>query len=115
MSEPLRLKLLVDDPEKFEIKGALPTQNIYEIFQRTVDIGLEELENRVNESLERVLNLLSRATLESNDYEVNSVRFTLRIDASGEVSLVSLAKGSLGGQTGLEFTLTRKQLQPDKA
>jgi hypothetical protein len=109
MSEQQRtIRILVDSFEDIQVRGALP-QGLGEGLQRVVDVGLETLERGIDDTLRSLFLVLGNSALESEQFEVDGVRFTLRVDASGGVSLASLVKGSLGAQSGLEFNIARRK------
>jgi hypothetical protein len=105
MSENLRV--LVDDDAP-KIKGALPLPGLESLSQRVVELSGDALRASINGALQNVLSVISDVTQESESHVVSQVSFSLMFDASGEVSLVSLAKGSVKGSSGLQFTITRK-------
>lgn len=109
MAKEQSIRILVDDFEEIKVKGALP--GVAKAAYKAVDISAESLNTRVKKMLEQVFSLLSNMSLQTEDFEVDKIRFVLHIDASGEVSLVSLAKGSLGVKSGLEFTILRRRCE----
>ncbi|MBI3242349.1 MAG: hypothetical protein HYZ49_08660 [Chloroflexi bacterium] len=109
MSQKDTIRVLTDDFSNLEVKGALPGLGIDKALQVAVDVGRDSLKKSIDEILEEILHILSNAPLESDKLEVSEIKFTLSVNSSGEVSLVSLAKGSLGGQTGLEFTIVKRR------
>jgi hypothetical protein len=105
MNETLRI--LVDE-EAPKMKSALGLPGLDTVGQRVVELGGDALRASVGNALQSVLSLLSDVSQENGTHVVSEVSFSLTFDASGEVSLVSLAKGALKGSTGLQFTITRK-------
>lgn len=110
LSEQRTIRILVEDfdddqSNDTEGKGALPGLNLG---NRVLDIRRDILQKRVSRALEDVFYVLSNVTLDAEDFKVDEVRFTLNINTSGEVSLVSLAKGSVSCQTGIEFSIVRR-------
>jgi hypothetical protein len=74
---------------------------------KVVDIGVGQLQKSASDALEGIYTLLQGLPLEAGDFRVDEIRFTMRIDATGEVSIVSVAKGSLGAQAGVEVKISR--------
>jgi len=108
MSKGKKLKFLVEDGESLEIKSALPIPGLGEISHKIVELSEAAVQKGLNQVLSDVLDLLTNVTLENDAFSVSEMRFTLAFDAAGQVSIVSLAKASLTGRTGMEFTITRK-------
>src|SRR4051812_13274173 len=101
------LNVLVDE-ELPTAKSALSVPGLDSIGQRVVEISGDVLRASVDGALQSVLSLLSEVSQESETHLVSQVSFSLTFDASGEVSVLSLAKGALKGGTGLQFTITKK-------
>lgn len=101
------IRLLVDE-DLPKMKTALPVPGFEGIGQRVVEISGEVLQRSIDGALQNILNLLSSVTAETATHEVSQVSFSLTFDATGEVSVVSLAKGALKGSTGLAFTIKKK-------
>lgn len=111
MSQQGTISVLVDDLQEVKVKGAFPLPNFEEALQKVAQVGIEKLRDSVSKTLAGVFFILSDTTLESGEYAIDTIRFSLNIDMSGEVSLVSLLKGSVGEHTGLEFTIVRRPAQ----
>lgn len=102
-----KLRILVDE-EPPRMKNALPLPGLDAIGQRVIELSGDVLKASIDGALQNVLSLISEVTQESESHVVSQVSFSLTFDATGEVSLVSLAKGSLKGSSGLQFTISRK-------
>lgn len=115
MSTESSIRILVDDVatplgeilETTQSRGVAPTN----LRSRSIDLPTRTLANAVGKLLTSVYAVLSQTPLDTEQFEVTEVAFTLTVDAAGEVSLVSLAKGTLSQQSGLSFKITRKQLE----
>ena len=105
MSETVRLLI---DEEAPKSKSALPVPGLDVVGQRVVEISGATLRSSIDGALKNILALLSSVGDESAKHVVSEITFSLTFDASGEVSLVSLAKAALKGSTGLQFTIKRK-------
>ena len=102
-----KLRFLVDE-EEIKVKSALPIPGLEEATQAVVEISGNVLKKNLDNMLRNIFELIDTVTMENEAYFVSETRFSLVFDAEGEISIVSLAKGSLKGQTGLEFTIERK-------
>lgn len=100
-------RLLVD-AEPLQMKSSLPFPGLGEIGQRVVEVSNNALQKSLDGALHNILGLLATVTTESATHMVSEVSFSLTFDASGEVSVVSLAKGALKGSAGLAFTIKAK-------
>jgi len=101
------IRFLIDD-EPPKMKGALPVPGFDGLGQRVVELSNEVLQKSIDGALQNVFGLLSAITAETSTHVVSEVSFSLTFGASGEVSVLSLAKGSLKGSTGLAFTIQKK-------
>jgi hypothetical protein len=89
-------------------KGLLPLESLANLGNKVVEIGVASLQKSLNETLESMFEVLSNVQLENEKFKVDEVKFTLSIDGQGEISLASFATGTVSGQTGIEFTITKK-------
>lgn len=105
MSDSLRV-LVDEEPPK--TRSALPLPGIDSLGQKVVALSGDVLRASIDGALRNILSMLSSVSQESATHVVSEVSFSLTFDAAGEVSLVSVAKGSLKGSTGLQFTITKK-------
>jgi hypothetical protein len=105
MSSEKVIRFVVDDPGAPQVRSAFP--GFDQTAAKIVELGMSQLQKSTSDALESVYSLLHAIPLESGAFGVDTIRFTLRVDASGEVSIVSLAKGSLGTQAGIEVTISR--------
>lgn len=100
-----KLKILVDDVLQPTIKGALPLGNIPISTTKVLEISRSALMKSLEGTLAQVMHLVAEMPKTDRNVTLKEVVFSLAFDAKGEVSLLSVAKGSLGGQTGLTFKL----------
>jgi hypothetical protein len=100
------LKILVDDLGGTRAKGIPSADEVLKIF--LIDIDADHVQKNLDATIRSLFSILAKSTLESNDFRVERIDFTLNINASGEVSLLSIAKGSIGSQAGLTFTINRR-------
>jgi hypothetical protein len=107
------IRILVDDVatplgeilETTQSRGVAPSNSK----SRSINLPTRTLANAVGKLLTSVYTILSQTPLDTEQFEVTEVAFTLTVDAEGEVSLVSLAKGTLSEQSGLSFRIIRKR------
>ena len=102
-----KIRFLIDE-EAPKMKSALSVSGLDAMGQRVVELSSEVIQKSIDGTLQNILGLLSAVTAETPTHTVSEVRFSLTLDASGEVSVVSLAKGTLKGSAGLEFTIKKK-------
>lgn len=100
------INVFVDDISKIDKKSILPEFGDY--IKKSICVDVNTLRDNINQSLESIFEVISNVVVESQKYEVSEITFSLNISSTGEVSLVSLAKGTIGGQTGLSFKITKK-------
>ena len=101
------INVLVDDFSDLRTKHAL--SDLGSALQDMVVLDVEQLGEKIRHNLQSVAAMVSKCQYEDATFELAEVRFTLAVSRTGEVSLLSLAKGAITGQTGIEFVLTKKQ------
>lgn len=100
------IPITVEDSEPITIKGALPNLgNLATYATKHVDVGL--LKDNIGRILEDVADLLPKDLPPSASFEVREVTFSLKLDASGEVSLLSAVGGTLAAGATLQVKLTK--------
>lgn len=108
---PATVSILVDaDAATPVAKGstfAMPP-GVVAVAQKVVQLGEETFTASVAGLVSAVASALDRVDLARSTYELADVKFSLSFDAKGEVSIVSLAKGTVAGKSGLEITLRRR-------
>jgi hypothetical protein len=103
------IRLLVDGDDVASAKGAfgLPP-GIGTVPQKVLELSASAFQQSLKAVLSSVADALDGLDLSSRDYALADVKFCIAFDAGGEVSIVSLAKASLSGKTGIEVTLKRR-------
>jgi hypothetical protein len=76
--------------------------------RKTLEISLDALTNDISRTYEDVVKVLSNLPAEDDKFAIKEISFSLGLDSTGEVSLVSTASGSVATQVGLTFTLIKK-------
>jgi hypothetical protein len=103
-----KLRFLVDDePIAPKIKGALPLPNLGDMSRKVVEISTDGVAESVARAVSKFYTIIQRMPEDCPGYKLESIRFSLVIDASGEIAILSAVKGGLSGHTGLEFTISR--------
>lgn len=102
------IKFLVDE-EEVTIKGALPLSGLDGMSQRVIELSGEAIQKSMTSTLNGVLKMVSKADIESETHYIAETKFNVVLNASGEVSIVSLAKGAVTSGVGMEFTIKRKE------
>jgi hypothetical protein len=74
-----------------------------------VNVGADLLKKKIAD-LSRILADTTAATPPDAPFEVAELRFTVHMEANGEVSVMSLAKGAITAGAGIEITLRKRGL-----
>jgi hypothetical protein len=77
-----------------------------------VTVAADKLKEQVAD-LSRILAETTAATPPDSPFEVAELRFTLHIEANGEVSVMSVLKGAATAGAGIEVTLRKRGLPAD--
>jgi hypothetical protein len=96
---------MVDSQPTPETRGMLPIPQLQALSGEIVELGKEAIRDSIGNALSDVMEILSSIPLQKGLLSVSEVKFTMTLDARGEVSILSLAKGSLSGSTGFQFTI----------
>ncbi|HEU0047537.1 MAG TPA: hypothetical protein VFQ43_08030 [Nitrososphaera sp.] len=104
-----KLRFIVDDVRKVHAKGMLPGPDLTGVGSKIVDLGVDTVTQNLATLLGSVLTAVSSCPVENDKWNVETVRFTVAMTGAGEVSIISVVRGEISGETGLEFTLTRKR------
>jgi hypothetical protein len=107
-SSVAKIKVLVDDFSESAARGILPREPLAGYAKKIIDVSVDHLSESIAASVTAILSGLSGSNLRSPEFEVDEIRFTLNISASGSVSLLAAATGNLTQSTGLEFTIRRR-------
>jgi hypothetical protein len=109
MNTEKSIRFLVDEPVAFESKGMIGRTGIESLVSKSINVSVEAFQASLGKTIGSILELLSNIPLESEKCEVSEATFCVNIDASGEISVVSTAKATLAGKTGMEFKIVRKK------
>ena len=102
-----KLRFLVDNEATVrKIKGALPIPNLGDMSRKIVEISTDAVAESVAHAVSKFYTILERMPEDRHGYKLTSIRFSLVMDASGEIAILSAVKGGLSGHSGLEFTVS---------
>lgn len=73
---------------------------------KTVDVAVDLLTRRLSAEVEKLHRVFSELPAVHSHSSLTSATLTLGIDAAGEVSLCSVATGSITGQAAITLTFT---------
>jgi hypothetical protein len=108
MNNNQTLRILVDASGDIEHRGALPDHHLgRHTVAKAIEVAIENLQGEVNNVLQGVFSLLSRATLSKDNFTVDEIHFSVGIDASGKVSLLSIVSGAVGARSCIQFKIKR--------
>ncbi|MBS1721919.1 MAG: hypothetical protein JSS66_02810 [Armatimonadetes bacterium] len=106
-SEKAGLKFVVDAPEPV-VRGAMPFKDLDAFASEVVEFSSDLIKHNLDDALASILTLLEAVTTESKTHLVSEVSFSLAFDASGELAILSMAKGALKGSAGIQVVISRK-------
>lgn len=76
---------------------------------RREPLDLEEVQNNFNKRITEVLNLLSKSETIKNDFQIESISFSVGVSGEGHVSILGFAGASIGADAGFQVIMTRKK------
>lgn len=71
-------------------------------------IPSEILKSNLSEAINSIIEVIDDGVIKSDLFEMDTIEFTFTIDAEGQISLLSLANGSISTGAGITITLARK-------
>lgn len=115
--KPLTIQFLIPDFEvgvvseplsgEEEYEGAMEDVNKYLIGQPQ-KLDFDKVQKEFNDRLFEVLSLLSESKPVLNDFQVDTVTFSVGVNLDGKVSILGSSGISVGSETGIQVTLARK-------
>ena len=108
MADPKTIRILVDEPVDIEQREAFPGHRYGRAISRSIGFSVNDLQARLDSALGKVFTLVSNCTLSQGDLLVDEVNFSFGIDASGKINLLSLAGGSIGAMSCIQFKIKRR-------
>ena len=104
------LKVLVDGPSNPDVvtRAARPSLEdlLGSVAGKAIEMDVHAMGKALSSAYGKVLESLSNLPSREG-YNLQSVSFSLVIDATGEISLASTVSGTLKTQAGLTFVITR--------
>lgn len=104
--KPLNIMKIIVDQQIPETKSSLPLPNFEKISTRIIDVGSDVIKSKFQETISDITEILANVKMSNEKCKISEAKFTLTFSASGEVALMSIAKGALSGTSGIEFTVT---------
>lgn len=75
---------------------------------KTKDIEYEKVKEEINKIISDVLGILSSSKASLEDFQIQTVTFSIGSDMKGNIGLLGFGGVSAGVQTGIEVTLVHK-------
>lgn len=115
--EDRQIRILTDGPESLseEIQStglnAMPSFEtaLRRTVEKAVSLSVDAIVEQLTSTYKKVTETIGALPPASSGCKLQTVSFTLTISSSGEVSLLSTAKGKLDGVTGLTFVIARTE------
>lgn len=102
------IRFRVDAPIPENVAQALPLKNeLLQLNETILDLGIDEFGRKISDAVKKVQKAFAGLEDVAGSFKVSEVTFSLSLDAGGEVSILSLAKGSLNGSAGIEVKLIK--------
>ena len=107
--QPTHLTIYIQDDHPGGHAAFSPVETIAKAARGSIqDVNIADVKRGIDQLVASVLASLPDETVEARGYQLDEVRFTVGISATGQVSLMSIAGASTSTQVGIEFTLKRK-------
>jgi hypothetical protein len=100
-----KISIIVDEGQTISIKGAAP--GLQSAAAKAVEVSTDVLKTNLNERLKDLSAILSELPAEVGGYEPAEISVSLGVTTAGEVSLLSILKGSVGVTGAFVIKLTR--------
>jgi hypothetical protein len=94
------IPIMVDAPAGTPMRGR-------NVVSQVVKVAADVLKARMGD-LARTLSEAAASAPQDTPFEVTEVSFTIHVDANGEVSVMSLAKGAVTAGAGIQVTLRKR-------
>lgn len=77
---------------------------------KVIELEVGVLTKRIDSTLSTITGILDQlSTKKESLYQLDEISFSLGIDSTGEVSIVSTVTGSVSSQVGLNFKFSRRK------
>lgn len=107
MARDRKLKITVPEPLVDDVRGMSPFEGAGAVATKVVSVSADKVRKEIRQTLTSLKDLLADVPAIGKDYDLKEVTFTLGLEASGSVSLLSVASGNVSGSSGLQFTFRR--------
>lgn len=111
MARSKKLRVTVEEPLLEGIKGAAPFDMSATVGKKVVDVSVDKVKREIRKTLSTLQDVLSETAVVNKDYELKEVSFTLGLEASGGVSLLSVVSGNVATSSGFQVTFTRRDAE----
>ena len=109
MSSDKKLRITVDTVTQDTVIGANPFDMGAAVSRKVVSVSADKVRREIRKALGTVDEVLKDASHAAKDFDLAEVSFTVGLEASGQVSVLSLASGNVGASSGLQFTFKRRR------
>ncbi|WP_156436259.1 Pepco domain-containing protein [Bradyrhizobium pachyrhizi] len=100
------IKIVADDNDEFEIRGALPS--VRQIAAQVHDVSSEILQENLSGLMQRCEAIVAGSMAAMDQLAIKEVKVAVAVNASGECSLLGLTKASADLHATFEITLVPK-------
>ena len=108
-----QIRVLVNSSSREDdatVKSARPSiEDILQFApQKVIRLNIDALMEQLGSTYTAILDMLEALPKEEKQFKIKEVSFTLGIDSSGQVSLLSAVTSGITTQTGITFTIARE-------
>jgi hypothetical protein len=101
------VKFLIDRVEDPAAKGMVHAA-AGKALDVVVGVAADSFQRMMATIIGQIADAVTAADLSKSPFDLSEVKFTVNAGVDGELSIVSLAKGSVATQSGIEVTLRKK-------
>ena len=102
------IKFLVDQVDEPAGLGMLQTASS-KALDIVVGIAADGFKNMLASVVRQMADAISAVDMQNSPFDLSEVTFTVNVGANGELSIVSLMKGSISPSSGIQLKLVRKK------
>lgn len=81
---------------------------------KTLEVQLEALTDQIKDRISAMARALGAIDLSAQPLEIDQVKFTLSITASGKIAILATVEGSVSPSAGIEITLKPRKTVVDR-
>jgi hypothetical protein len=100
------ITILTETFEEVKLKSGLPS--LPQAVTKAINISEDALQKNLNNFLTSIFGVLSKVKTQSDEYEIDSVDFSLIIGGQGEIMLLGTVKGGVSSQTSITVSLKKR-------